>query len=97
MINTYRYEGHKNLREDNTTQKLEVRPSKILEIKGPLSLAPATYFKSKAMEIFAVPKTSPTSLNWRYKAHLCKQQKSQICIPTGCWRQTGGWLRFPVA
>lgn len=35
MINTYRYGGHKNLREDNTTQKLEVRPSKILEIKGP--------------------------------------------------------------
>jgi hypothetical protein len=30
MINTYRYGGHKNLREDNTTQKLEVRPSKIL-------------------------------------------------------------------
>ena len=27
MINTYRYGGHKNLREDNTTQKLEVRPS----------------------------------------------------------------------
>jgi predicted aspartyl protease len=35
MINTYRYGDHKNLSEDNTTQKLEVRPSKILEIKGP--------------------------------------------------------------
>jgi predicted aspartyl protease len=35
MINTYRYEGHKSLRKDSKTQKLEVQPNKVLEIQGP--------------------------------------------------------------